>query len=152
MQQRLVLLITPIAVPGGTNPPGFVHGSGPALSRSGAQTLLQTVCSALWRRPGKVLRVPRLQRGEGQTSIVAPRSDLNAVTLGEVDKAFYKKKKTKTPKAPTPRDCSNTLSPPQDTACFDLPGPFGATRLCLRGVGTKGPSADAPRLPASPSL
>lgn len=49
--------------------------------------LLQTVCS--WLQPGKVPRVPQLQHGEGQTSVVAPRSDFSAVTFREVDKVFH---------------------------------------------------------------
>ena len=61
MRQRLVLLITPVAGPAGADPSGLVRGSGPALPRAGAQMLLQTLCSALWLRPGKAPRVPRLQ-------------------------------------------------------------------------------------------
>lgn len=74
-----------IAVPRGTNPPRFVHGSGPALPSSGAELLLQTVCSALSQAP----RAPYLQRGQRQTIAAAPRSNLNAVTLGELGKVFY---------------------------------------------------------------
>lgn len=58
-----------------------------ALSRSGAQMLLQTTCAgAVARQSAPFLR---LQHREGQTSVVAPRSELNAVTLGEMDKTFY---------------------------------------------------------------
>lgn len=82
---------------------GFLHGSGPALSTLGAQMPLQTVVSALW--PGKAPRVPHLQPGDGQASAVAPRSDLNAVTLEEVDKILYENKNPQ--KYPSPCDCSS---------------------------------------------
>lgn len=78
--QRLVELITPIAVPRGTKPLWIR----PCFVQVGAWKLLQTVCSALW-----LGQLPMSQHKEGQDSLVASRSDLNAVSFEEVDKVFF---------------------------------------------------------------
>lgn len=88
LQQGLVELITPIAVPRGTNPPGFVGGSGPALSR----LVLGCCCKLSVQLCDWVSSLcPSTERVKA--SVVTPRSDLNAVTFEEVDKVFYLRKR-----------------------------------------------------------
>lgn len=84
LQQGLVEFIIPIVVPRGTNPPGFVHESGPALSR----LMLRCCCKLSVQLCGWVNSLcPSIERVKA--SVVTPRSDLNAVSFEEVDKIFY---------------------------------------------------------------